>query len=183
MAGPAKDKDHERIGCLKDYTSDCKNKELKSFTAAHGRAFLVHHGPIGKLKEPIKKKKTLAVEGGDVDEYFDPREDFLVFEVRKRPGSGGGDEPIRLGRDHSNDVIIPDASISAVHAFFQEGPEAYTLVDNDSMNGTFVNMKEVPVIGRGDPLAVKSLSRLRFGSVVMTFMLAPDFYKLAREFF
>lgn len=86
------------IGCLKDYTPDCKYKELKSFAAAHPGAFLVHHGPIGALKEPVKKK-TLAVKG------------------------------------------------------------------------------------RGQPTAVKSLSRLRFGTVVMTFMLAPDFYKLAREFF
>jgi hypothetical protein len=44
-------------------------------------------------------------------------------------------------------------------------------------------MKEVPVQGRGEPMPVKSISRLRFGTVVMTFMLAPDFYKLAREFF
>ena len=175
--------DNERTGCLKDYAHDCKNKDLKSFTAAHGKAFLVHHGPIGKLREPIKEKKTLVGEGGAVDEYFDPREDFLVFEVRKRPDQPDRDDLIRLGRRPDSDVVIPDVSISAVHAFFQEGPENYTLVDNDSMNGTYVNMKEVPVQGQGEPMVVKSLSRLRFGSVVMTFMLAPDFYKLAREFF
>ena len=172
--------DNERIGCLKDYTHDCNHWDLKSFTAAYGKAFLVHHGPIGKLKEPIKKKKTLAAEGGDVDEYFDPREDFLVFEVRRR---GGGDDLIQLGRVKDSDLVIPDVSISAVHAFFQESREGYTLVDNDSMNGTFVNMKEVPVKNKGAPVVVKSLSRLRFGTVVMTFMLVPDFYKLAREFF
>ena len=175
--------DNERIGCLKDYTHDCKNKDLKSFTAAHGKAFLVHHGPIGKLKEPIKQKKTLVAEGGDVDEYFDPREDFLVFEVRQRPDEPDPGGLIRLGRAPDNEVVIPDASVSAVHAFFQAGPENYTLVDNDSMNGSYVNMKEVPVLGQGGSLVVKSLSRLRFGTVVMTFMLAPDFYKLAREFF
>lgn len=172
-----------RIGCLKDYTKDCQKKDLQSFIALHGRAFLVHHGPIGKLREPIKEKKTMAVEGGDVDEYFDPREDFLVFEVRQRPVQPYRDDLIRLGRNPGSDIVIPDASISAVHALFQEGPDGYTILDNDSMNGTYVNMKEVPVAGKGQPMPVKSLSRLRFGSVVMTFMQAADFYKLAREFF
>jgi hypothetical protein len=88
-----------RIGCLKDYTSDCQKKDLKSFVALHGKAFLVHHGPIGKLREPIKEKKTMAVEGGDVDEYFDPREDFLVFEVRQHGGQPSKDDLIRLGRN------------------------------------------------------------------------------------
>jgi len=180
VAGPT---ENGRIGCLKDYTHDCQTRDLKSFTALHGKAFLVHHGPIGKLKESIKEKKTMAVEGGDVDEYFDPREDFLVFEVRRRTGQPARDDLVRLGRGADSDIIIPDASVSAVHAFFRAGPENYTLQDNDSMNGTYVNMKPVPVKGQGEPLAVKSLSRLRFGSVVMTFMLAPDFYKLAREFF
>jgi hypothetical protein len=172
-----------RIGCLKDYTSDCQKKDLKSFVALHGKAFLVHHGPIGKLREPIKEKKTMAVEGGDVDEYFDPREDFLVFEVRQHGGQPSKDDLIRLGRNPESDVVIPDASISAVHAFFQEGGDSYTILDNDSMNGTYVNMKEVPMRGKGQPMPIKSLSRLRFGSVVMTFMMAADFYKLAREFF
>lgn len=175
--------DNEHIGCLRDYTRDCQNKDLQSFTALHGKAFLVHHGPIGKLKEPITQKKTLAAEGGDVNEYFDPREDFLVFEVRKRPESKAGDELIRLGRETDSDVVIPDASVSALHAFFREDQAGYTLMDNDSMNGTFVNMKEVPARDQGAPRVVKSGSRLRFGSVVLTFMLAPDFYKLAREFF
>ena len=181
MAAPPNE--NGRIGCLKDYTSDCQKKDLKSFIALHGKAFLVHHGPIGKLKEPIKEKKTLAAEGGDVDEYFDPREDFLVFEVRRRPGETDPEGLIRLGRSPDNEVVIPDASISAVHAFFVEDGDGYTIQDNDSMNGTYVNMKEVPVIGKGQPMPVKSLSRLRFGSVVMTFMQAADFYKLAREFF
>jgi hypothetical protein len=172
-----------RIGCLKDYTKDCQKKDLTSFIALHGKAFLVHHGPIGKLKEPIKEKKTMVVEGGDVDEYFDPREDFLVFEVRQIPGQPAKDDHIRLGRNPGSDIVIPDASISAVHAFFHEGKDGYTILDNDSMNGTYVNMKEVPVSGKGPPMPVKSLSRLRFGSVVMTFMQAADFYKLAREFF
>ena len=175
--------DNQRIACLKDYTHDCNRWELKSFIAKHGKAFLVHHGPIGKLREPIKEKKTQAIEGGDVDEYFDPREDFLVFEVRRRPGETDPEGLIRLGRAEDNEVVIPDASVSAVHAFFQEGPDNYTIVDNDSMNGTWVNMKEVPVLGQGEPMMVKSLSRLRFGAVVMTFMVAADFYKLAREFF
>lgn len=61
MAGS--DTGSERIGCIKDYTPDCKYKELKSFVTAHGNAFPVHHGSIGKLKEPIREKKTLAVEG------------------------------------------------------------------------------------------------------------------------
>lgn len=181
MAAPPTE--NGRIGCLKDYTRDCQKKDLKSFTALHGKAFLVHHGPIGKLKEPIREKKTMAVEGESVEEYFDPREDFLVFEMRRRPGQPANDDLVRLGRQAGSDIIIPDASISSVHAFFQEGGDNYTILDNDSMNGTYVNMKEVPVRGKGQPMPVKSLSRLRFGSVVMTFMLAADFYKLAREFF
>lgn len=177
-------KENPQILCLGDFTDDCANLDLESFTRAHGEAYLIHHGPIGKLKEPLDMRDTQAVEGGPGEAQLDPQGDFLVFPLRRRPGSKESGDLVRLGRSKDSDVVIPDASVSAVHAFFsRDKANQFFVADNDSMNGTFVNMKEVRVRGKGEPTVVKSASRLRFGSVVMTFLVAADFYNLVREFY
>jgi|GEM_PF-526740 len=52
--------------------------------------------------------------------------------------------PVTIGRRDSNDVVIDNMAVSGGHAVIQEpDPGTYVLVDQDSLNGTFLNDKKV----------------------------------------
>jgi pSer/pThr/pTyr-binding forkhead associated (FHA) protein len=65
-----------------------------------------------------------------------------------------------VGRADYNDVVLPDDSVSTVHAKFQRREGIWVLVDLDSTNGSFVDGEKVA--GEA-PLAPGAL--LRFGEV------------------
>jgi len=61
-----------------------------------------------------------------------------------------------LGREDDNDLVLPDGSISRVHAKFVRDPSGWSIVDLNSTNGVFVNnnkVMETPV-KEGDVLVV-----------------------------
>jgi pSer/pThr/pTyr-binding forkhead associated (FHA) protein len=169
-----------RYRILGDYFADCQKLDPQSFAKEHGNAFFLHHGPIGKLREPLKKDPTLEAEspGTMPDKRFVPGEDFLIFPVRHGSAGKPGDS-IWVGRSEDNDIVIPDAAVSALHALIKTDKQGkHYLEDTGSMNGTFVNDNLVPVQGKGEPVQLESGSRVRFGSVAMTFLSAPDFHTM-----
>ena len=165
---------------LGDYFADCQKLDPQSFSKEHGNAFFLHHGPIGKLREPLKKDPTLdPISHGTIpDKRFVPREDFLIFPVRHAAAGKPGDS-IWVGRSEDNDVVIPDASVSALHALITTDKRGkYYLQDTGSMNGSSVNGESVPIQGKGEPVMIESGSRVYFGSVGMTFLRAPEFHTM-----
>lgn len=50
---------------------------------------------------------------------------------------------ILIGRLPSNDIVIPDRSVSSTHARLLVGEEQLTLVDLNSTNGTFINDERI----------------------------------------
>ncbi len=175
--------EYMHINCLGDYIPDCDGSDPDSFAQIHGDAFLIHHGPLGKLQELPSGANTLAIEGAEAEPRFDPREDFLVFPVAHRGGRGPSIDPIWVGREEKNDVVIPDASVSSVHAYFTVGRDGtYTIQDLGSKNGSFIDNQRVPSKDEGPAVALKSVSRLRFGSVTLTFLLAEDFFNLVNTY-
>jgi len=48
-----------------------------------------------------------------------------------------------LGREDDNDLVLPDGSISRVHAKFVRDPSGWSIVDLNSTNGVFVNNNKV----------------------------------------
>jgi hypothetical protein len=163
--------DYMHINCLGDYTADCANSDLESFAEIHGKAFLIHHGPLNKLHTPPVGANTLSFENGGAEPKFN------------RAGRGPVNDPIWVGREEKNDVVIPDASVSSVHAYFVAGKSGtYTIQDLGSRNGSFVDNQRVPSKDEGPAVELKSASRIRFGSVTMTFLLLGDFYNLVNSF-
>jgi pSer/pThr/pTyr-binding forkhead associated (FHA) protein len=65
-----------------------------------------------------------------------------------------------IGRADYNDLVLPDDSVSTVHAKLQLREGIWMIVDLNSTNGTFVDGERVP---SDAPLAPGSL--LRFGEV------------------
>jgi len=175
--------EYMHISCLGDYTDDIIDSDPESFAELHGQAFLIHHGSLGKLQEPQAGKGTLAVDGANAESGFDPREDFLVFPVAHRAGRGPSIDPIWVGREEKNDVVIPDASVSSVHAYFtQEKGGGYKLQDLGSKNGSFIDNERVPSKDEGPAVELNSVCRIRFGSVNLTFLLVKDFFNLVQTF-
>jgi FHA domain len=75
-------------------------------------------------------------------------------------------EPISVGRNVANQMIIRDPTVSNFHAaFVLRSDGTLELADRGSANGTYVNGV---LIGSGDRTIVRHDDRLRFGDVEMT---------------
>lgn len=169
--------EYMHIPCVGDFVDELDNLDEQSFAEAHGHAFLMHHGALGKLQRPRQETGTLAVEGAPRPGVAGHRESFLVFPVRQSAERSASDDRVWVGRVEGCDIVIPDASISSVHAFFWRDPEGtFLLADNDSTNGSFVEDKRVPgPRGREEPVVMHSGMRVRFGSVNLTWLTASAF--------
>jgi hypothetical protein len=68
--------------------------------------------------------------------------DRMVLEVVVGPGAGQRfplGSVARLGRANGNEVQLFDAEVSRLHSVIYEYDQGYAIVDQDSINGTFVN--------------------------------------------
>jgi hypothetical protein len=67
-----------------------------------------------------------------------------------------GVEPVTVGRDPDNDVVLDDRRVSRRHAEIRLRLGRYTLYDLQSTNGTFVNGRRVAevVLGDGDRILI-----------------------------
>jgi hypothetical protein len=74
-----------------------------------------------------------------------------------------------IGRSKSNGVVLPDSSVSRVHATLQRNRDgSFSITDMDSLNGTFVNDRKI-----SGTEAVKSGDVIGFGTVKASLILAP----------
>jgi FHA domain len=86
--------------------------------------------------------------------------------LRLIPGSGppievAKDEAL-VGRDPGCDVVVPDGSVSRRHAKIQRRGEGFTVVDQGSANGTFIDSQRVAEV------TLRNGQELRFGAVPFT---------------
>lgn len=173
-----------KVMCVADFVEDCRKLDAKAFAAKHGDAFLLHHGPLQRLEPRSLDGATLNIETPSTvaDVPFNPRHDFLVFPLRRKPDSV--DEVIWLGQSESNDVVIPDASVSAIHAFVQvDRVERFFIQDMNSRNGTKVSGQKVPGHGHGKPVELTVAADVELGARRMTFLPAAEFQNLVLRLF
>ncbi len=171
---------------LELYTQDSKALGEEDFRNQHGDVFLLHHGPIEQLKAPVDTQSTLAVEGaGTIPERpFSPQADFLVFPINPPSPEGAQSDVAWVGRSEFNEVIIPDATVSEVHAFIKRDEDgAFYIQDTGSRNGTWVNDEPVPAQGMGDAVLLQSGARVRLGTVRLTFLEAAQLKTLISRLF
>ncbi len=76
-----------------------------------------------------------------------------------RPGSAPADAPpgsLKIGRAGDNDIVIPDVLASRHHATLVPSPAGAEIVDNRSINGTFVNGTRVDkaLLNEGDVVTI-----------------------------
>lgn len=74
---------------------------------------------------------------------------------------------ITIGRDLSNDIVLPDAEVSRHHMRLTRMDGAYLLEDLNTLNGTHLNGEHVKV-----PMRLKTGDILRVGKMVTMFITA-----------
>jgi hypothetical protein len=95
-----------------------------------------------------------------------PKASVQVREGHERKDLALGPEPLAIGRDPQNDLVVDDRRVSRKHAEIRLRLGRYTLYDLQSTNGTFVNGRRVAevVLSDGD--------RINVGGVELIFRTA-----------
>ena len=88
-----------------------------------------------------------------------PRAPKASLERADGPTVALGPEPVLIGRDPQNDVVLDDRRVSRKHAEIRLRLGRYTLYDLQSTNGTYVNGRRVAekVLEDGDKISVGGL--------------------------
>jgi hypothetical protein len=165
------------------FSKDARVLDVESFANRHGVGFFLHYGPLDGAKETSDLGDTLVQEYTDEapEESYSPQTTFLAFPIRKKAGDKT-DKAIWIGRGSHNDIVIPEASISTMHAFVRvDDGGKFFLQDMMSKNGTFVYNQRVPALGTGEPLPFASGDRVRFGTLKLTFLAAAEFINLVNQ--
>ncbi len=105
-----------------------------------------------------------------------PSAQLQLLEIAKTPGNPYPDR-VSVGRARNCDLVIRDASVSKLHAYFGIAGTELELIDLDSHNGTQVNGRRLisrqrMLVGSGDVIA--------FGSVSARLLDAVSLYDLLR---
>ena len=84
-------------------------------------------------------------ESASLDEL---RVEGTALVVRSGGGRAGetfplGDDRIMIGRAPDADVFLDDVTVSRTHAVLSRADGGYTIEDNGSLNGTYVNRRRV----------------------------------------
>lgn len=153
---------------------DLKDLGRDGFVEKHGDAFLLLHAadlrgkPPGDTSLPAEQGNTAATT-------------FHVFHVRKSPRN---ERPyIAVGRDEGSDIVVNDSTVSRAHAaILPLGDGRYAIRDLGSANGTSV--RDEPAASEADPEAtpLETRASVRFGSVTLKFLKAPEFLDFATAF-
>jgi pSer/pThr/pTyr-binding forkhead associated (FHA) protein len=101
----------------------------------------------------------------------------MVFPLRKGPSTNNAFVMgVTVGRTENNDLVLDHSSISRFHAYFlrDSRTKAWTLVDAESKNGTWVGPLKLE---RGATGMLQDRIRLRFGDVEMTFLEPASFFR------
>lgn len=113
-------------------------------------------GACGHTLQPVSATETTIsfvpeAAGDEAEELSLSPKDFdegkAVLVVKKGPDAGTNffldKDVVTCGRDSASDIFLDDVTVSRRHAEIRRGEEGYTIVDSDSLNGTFVNRMRV----------------------------------------
>lgn len=171
----------QRFIQLGDYSEGSRGLDPITFAERFGEAFFLHNGPLGELKLAVDQKRTISLEAplSGTRRTFNPQADYLVFPIHKTVAENPDRNVFWIGRVRSNEVVIPDESVSAVHAYLvRSAGGEFHLQDMSSQNGTRVNGLPVAPQGRGEPTTLESGDRVHFGRAEFTFLKMHEFRNL-----
>lgn len=140
-------------------------------------------GACGATLKPVDSNETtisfMPVDAGEEAEDVQlPMDDLAagkaVLVVKKGPEAGTNffleKDVVTCGRDAGSDIFLDDVTVSRRHAEIRRENNEFSIVDSDSLNGTFVNRNRVensPLVN-GDEIQIG-----KFKLVIFTDGQAP----------
>ena len=157
-------------GCpVESYIQDARDLVPSEFEDKHGSGFLLLTAAGMKPSGGSTSTEVILLIEEEEGSERTAGVSVLAFPIRAREGSRG--HLITAGRVSTNDVVIPDISVSRFHAFFKRADDGgFQLIDASSSNGTTVNGVSVATKETGAPSDLKNGDSVRFGQTEMTFL-------------
>jgi hypothetical protein len=152
------------------YLADAQSMGAEAFAERHGAAFLILTAAGLKANGSTTSTEVVLL---DEDEACERTEgvSVLVFPIRRPDGRPA--HLITSGRTSDNDIVIPDISISRLHAFFKRDRDGvFVIQDSGSTNGTTVNGSSVATKATGSPTRLQTGDSVRLGQMDLTFLEA-----------
>ena len=113
-------------------------------------------GACGNTLQPADAAETTIsfipeISANETDEVSFPVDEIeegkAVLVVKKGPEAGTNffleKDVVTCGRDSASDIFLDDVTVSRRHAEIRRDAGGFTIVDSDSLNGTFVNRNRV----------------------------------------
>jgi hypothetical protein len=150
---------------LEAFFEDAQNLSADEFESRHGSGFLLLTATrISNPKDSYSTDVQLLTDEEDGSARTGNLS-TLVFALRSDV------HIVTLGRASSNDVVIPDPSVSRKHALAKRGEDGVFLMrDAGSSNGTTVNGRSALARGHGPPSELKNGDNVQLGRVACTFV-------------
>ena len=95
-----------------------------------------------------------------------------VYPLTKKVGASFPDR-ITIGRTANNDIVIPDTSVSRLHAYVRRDGASWLVADGGSKNGSWLRGATLEP-RREHPLVSRAV--LKLGDVDLTFYVAADLF-------
>ena len=154
---------------IEAFTEAARELDVEGFEARHGDGFLIL--TTTGFGAPADSYSTqMYLEG--IDESGCPNTagmQLLVFPIISDI------HIVTLGRAPNNNIVIPDPSVSRLHALVKRNDDGvFMLLDAGSTNGSSVNGTAIAVRGRGAPTALKVRDKVCIGQVEFTFADARE---------
>ncbi len=158
-----------------DYVRRAQKSQRSEFIATCPRFFLVSadalqltQGPATVEMSPVRENLVIGgvASASPINVYA------LVKTQAENP------DRITVGRLPTNDVCIPDVTLSKLHAYFVDGAGGMALYDAKSQNGTYVGPTRVKAL---ESLPVPIGSTVRFGLVTLTLLDAGQVWERVRD--
>jgi FHA domain/zinc-ribbon domain len=140
---------------------------------SEGASFCVRCGASLIADQP-DSATTMSYVPGDEDAEANPLAAIAGDEACLVIRSGGGRsgetyalraERVTIGRHPDADIFLDDVTVSRNHAAVLRDGDTYTLVDEGSLNGTYVNRR------RGDRVVLADGDELQIGKYKLTFIV------------
>jgi hypothetical protein len=160
------------VRTIEQYAEEYARLGLLEFRREHGRPALIGMGIVGELRDNSRGRSgTLRMQpaaSGPV-----PAQSLVgrIWQITK--GANGPRAPaISGGRASSNDIVLPEFTISNHHFHFRYEATRLVLIDLGSTNGSYVNGQRLEPEVR---VAVANGAKLVFGRYQFEFMTAQAF--------
>lgn len=160
---------------LDQFVSDAGKLNWEQFKAEHNYHVLVLIPSDNTASGPIH---TAEFASGLPASRPTINGDYRVGVLQKRAGGHPFDCFLTIGRAPNNDIVLRDIEVSKVHAFFERS-DGWTVRDNKSTNGTFLNGVSIPT---DEKTPLKSSDVLRISPGLSAVFFSPgDFYQFLRS--